>query len=288
MRSWSVLAAVATLVAAPTLASAASPVVVVAAENFYGDVARQIGGDNVRVTSILDNPDQDPHLFELSPSAARAIASARIVIANGLGYDPWMEKPLRAGRRADRRTIIVAELVGKKPGDNPHIWYNPATMLAAATALAEAMSAADPAHAPQYRGRLAHFAESLKPIDAKIANLRQRLAGTPVAATEPIFDSLFEALGLTSRNRPFQLAVMNNTEPSASAIAAFETDLKTRAVRLLVYNRQVSDLLARRMVALAKAASVPVLGATETEPPGKDYQSWILSELDAVDLALSE
>jgi zinc/manganese transport system substrate-binding protein len=286
MKAWSALA-VASLLAAAAPASA-SPLAIVAAENFYGDIAEQIGGSAVTVTSILANPDQDPHLFELSPSAARAIAGARIVIANGAGYDPWMEKLLGATRGTDRRSIVVAELVGKKPGDNPHIWYDPDVMLAAAKALARDLSAADPDHTADYRGRLTQFADSLRPIETKIAALRGRFAGTPVAATEPILGALFEALDLKVRGEAFQRAIMNDTEPSAADTAAFETDLKTHRIRLLVHNSQVSGPVVRRMVALARAERIPVLGVSETEPRGKDYQSWMLGVLDAIDLALSE
>ena len=286
MKAWSALA-VASLLAAAAPASA-GPLAVVAAENFYGDIAEQIGGSAVTVTSILANPDQDPHLFELSPSAARVIAGARIVIANGAGYDPWMEKLLRVTRGTDRRSIVVANLVGKKLGDNPHIWYDPGVMLAAAKALARDLSAADPDHAADYRGRLTQFADSLRPIETKIAALRGRFAGTPVAATEPILGALFEALDLKVRGEAFQRAIMNDTEPSAADTAAFETDLKTHWIRLLVHNSQVSGPVVRRMVALARAERIPVLGVSETEPRGKDYQSWMLGVLDAIDLALSE
>ena len=285
MKAWSALA-VASLLAAAAPASA-RPLAIVAAENFYGDIAEQIGGSAVTVTSILANPDQDPHLFELSPSAARAVAGARIVIANGAGYDPWMEKLLGATRGTDRRSIIVAELVGKKLGDNPHIWYDPSVMLAAGQALARDLSAADPDHAAEYRARLAQFTDSLQPIEMKIAALRRRFAGTPVAATEPILGALFEALDLKVKNAGFQRAIMNDTEPSATDTAAFESDLKTHRVRLLVHNSQVSGPVVRRMVALAQAEHIPVLGVTETEPRGKTYQAWMLGLLDAVDLALS-
>jgi zinc/manganese transport system substrate-binding protein len=273
--------------AAPAQAQTVShPVPVVAAENFYGDLASQIGGPDVQVTSILSNPDQDPHLFEASPSVARAIAVARIVVANGIDYDPWMTKLLDATRAADRRVVIVAALAGRTSGDNPHIWYDPATMLACARALSAALAAADPAHAQAYAARLARFEASVAPIQTRIAALRQRLAGTPVTATEPVFGYMFAALGMKVRNQAFQLAVMNNTEPSASDVAAFETDLKTHAVKLLVYNAQASDPIAAHMERIAKGAGVPVVGASETEPPGMTWQAWMLGELDAVDRAL--
>jgi zinc/manganese transport system substrate-binding protein len=277
-------AAMAVMSALP--AWAASPVTIVAAENFYGDVAKQIGGTNVKVSSILSNPDQDPHLFEASPSVARGISGARIVVYSGIDYDPWMEKLLSASKSADRKEIVVADLIGKKTGDNPHIWYDPATMLAFAQALTDALVADDPANKDGYEKRLASFQASIKPIGDKIATLKQRLAGTPVTATEPVFGYMFAALGMQVRNEPFQLAVMNSTEPSASDVAAFENDLKNHQVKLLVYNSQASDPLAERMQKLAKASKVPVVGANETEPPGKTYQAWMTGELDAVDKAL--
>jgi zinc/manganese transport system substrate-binding protein len=287
MKKLSALATFAVLLAAPALAQvAAQPVSVVAAENFYGDIAKQIGGPDVKVTSILSNPDQDPHLFEVSPSVGRDVSAARIVIYNGIDYDPWMEKLLGAARSTKRETIVVADLVGKKTGDNPHIWYDPATMAALAKTLSEALTADDPGHKAGYEQRLARFEESVKPIQAKAAGLRQRLAGTPVTATEPVFGYMFDALGLEVRNQSFQLAVMNNTEPSASDVAAFENDLKAHRVKLLIYNSQATDPVADRMVKIAKASNVPVVGATETEPAGKSYQGWMLSELDAVNQAL--
>ncbi len=267
-------------------AASAQPIPIVAAENFYGDVAKQVGGTHVAVTSILSNPDQDPHLFEASPSVARNLSAARIVIFNGIGYDPWVEKLLAAARSDNRQTIDVGALAGKVLGDNPHIWYDPATMLALAKALADGLATADPAHATEYARNLAAFQHSVEPITAKIAGMKARLAGMPATATEPVFGYMFGALGLAVRNMPFQLAVMNDTEPSASDVAAFETDLKTHQVKLLVYNSQASDPVAARMQALARLSHVPVVAATETEPPGKTYQAWILGELDAVDHAL--
>lgn len=286
MKKFFILLAFAVSFAGPNVARAADQIAIVAAENVYGDVAQQIGGAEVTVTSILHNPDQDPHLFEVSPSVARAVSGARIVVYNGIDYDPWMEKLLAAARSSSRDVIVVAKLMGKKSGDNPHIWYDLPTMQAFAKTLAGALANADPAHSADYQKRSAQFQQSLQPIEARIAALRARLAGTPVAATEPVFGYMLDALGMESRNRKFQLAVMNNTEPSASDLAAFERDLKDRRVKMLVYNSQASDPVAERMLTLAKKSHVAVVGATETQPPGKSYQAWMLSELDAVDRAL--
>jgi zinc/manganese transport system substrate-binding protein len=267
-------------------AAAAGPVTIVAAENFYGDIARQIGGDEAAVTSILVNPDQDPHAFEARASTARAIADAKLVIYNGIGYDPWALKLISASRRPERVVIEVARLVGRKSGDNPHVWYDPATMPRLARALAESLSRLDPEHRADFAGRLESFLASMRPLDDRIAALRAKLAGTAVTATEPVFGYMADALGLAMQNDRFQLAVMNGTEPSARDIAAFETGLRTHAVKVLIYNSQTSQKLAEHMRNLATEAGVPVIAVTETEPEGKTYQEWMLSQLDALDRAL--
>ena len=266
----------------------AAPVSIVAAENFYGDVAQQIGGSDVTVASILQSPDQDPHLFEASPSTARDIAAARILVQSGIGYDDWMAKLAQASNGGAARLLVVAPLAARKDGDNPHIWYDPKTMLAYAAVLTEKLAAADPAHAADFRARLAGFQASMHPVLEKIAALCAQYSGTPVTATEPVSGYLTDAVGLRNRNAAFQVAVMNDTEPSASDLAAFEQSLKTRAVKLLVYNSQATDQLADRMRTLARQSGVPVLPVTETEPKGMTYQAWMLDVLNKLQQALAQ
>ncbi|HEX7935116.1 MAG TPA: metal ABC transporter solute-binding protein [Paraburkholderia sp.] len=261
---------------------------VVAAENFYGDVVQQLGGDRVDVTSVLSNPDQDPHLFEASPKTARALQHASLVVYNGADYDPWMAKLLAASKGAKRTTIVAAELTGRKSGDNPHLWYDPATMPKVARAVNEALVAADPAHKSAYDANLAKFLASLKPVEAKVAELHGRYAGTPVTATEPVFGYMSDAVGLGMRNQRFQLAAMNDTEASAADIAAFERDLRERRVRVLIYNSQATEALTKRMLKLAQQSKVPTVSVTETEPAGNTYQTWMLTQLDALGAALAQ
>ena len=203
------------LAALTDVRAAGGKITVVAAENFYGDVAQQIGGDQVAVTSIVNNPDQDPHLFEAAPSVVREIAAAQLVIYNGADYDPWMERLLTVTPSPGRAVIVAADLMHKKAGDNPHLWYDPATMPAVANALAAALSAADPAHADHYRTGLRAFLASLQPLSDKIAEIRGKYAGATVAATEPVFGYMANELRLTLVDQRFQLSIMNNTEPSA-------------------------------------------------------------------------
>lgn len=275
------------LVAAAPAGAADGNIALVAAENFYGNVAQQIGGDRVSVTSILNSPDQDPHLFEVSPAVVRQIAAAQIVVYNGADYDPWMGQLLRVTPKPGRVVIIAADLVDRKAGDNPHIWYDPATMPAVARALAAALTAVDPAHKDDYAARLQTFLASLAPLNEKLAAIRGKYAGAAVTASEPVFGYMAAALRLKMRNERFQLAIMNDTEPSARDVAAFEQDLKTHNVRVLFYNKQASDKLVRHLVDLARASNIPVVGVTETCPPGMSYQDWMMRELDDTAKALA-
>ncbi len=289
MRSLPFLAAL--LVAVPlltgTAARAEDKPTIVAAENFYGDLARQIGGSNVTVTSILSSPDDDPHLFETSPSTARTIADAKIVIYNGADYDPWMDKLLSASTSKDRTTIIAADLIGKKSGDNPHLWYDPATLPAIAKALSADLAKRDPANAVHYEANLKAFQTSLEAIDKEIAEVKKTYAGTEVTATEPVFGYMAEALGLKMLNYDFQVALMNDAEPSATQVAAFENSLKDGSAKILFYNSQVTDEATTRLLDIAKQNKVTVIGVTETEPAGKTIQTWFGGQIDEVQKALA-
>ncbi|CAM5222358.1 Manganese ABC transporter substrate-binding lipoprotein [Castellaniella defragrans] len=280
--------AVAMLLVVPAQGLAAQdPVRIVAAENFYGDIAAQIGGSRVTVQNILNNPEQDPHLFEASPSIARALTHAQIVIYNGADYDPWMDKLLASAPAPQRHVVVASTLMRTRPGANPHLWYNPATMPAVATAIAQNLGTIDPEGKAFYQDNLARVSRSLEDLQHEIAALRARYAGTPVAATEPVVGYLSDALGFTMRNRAFQLAIMNDTEPSASQIQAFEDDLRTNQVKLLFYNRQEEDSFTKRVKRIAGEHHVPIVGVTETMPEGAHFQSWVAGQLSDIQAKLA-
>ena len=289
-RSFLQFAAFVALLASPVsqalAQSGTSPLNVVAAENFYGAIATQIGGSHVAVTNIISSPDQDPHSFEATPGQVRQVADAKVVIFNGGHYDEWMEKLLKASPRKDRITVNAAKVVNAKHGGNPHLWYAPATMPAVAKAITAAFTKADAAHASDYAANLDKTLADLERVTQRVGQLREKHKGKPVTATEPVFGLMAQALGLTMRNEKFQLALMNESEPSARDIAAFETDLKTGKVKVLIYNSQVSEKLSERLVKIAKDSKVPVVGVTETMPADKSFADWMLGQLDALDKAL--
>lgn len=271
----------AALALAPLAARADSPVTIVAAENFYGDLARQIGGDHVAVTSILSNPDDDPHLFETSASTAKAIAAAKIVVFNGADYDPWMGKLLSATHTKPTE-VVAADLVGAKSGDNPHLWYKPATFPAVAKALADDLKTLDPGHAADYAKNLEAFDASFAKATADVGPIKADHAGVVVTATEPVFGYMAQALGFKMLNEPFQIAIMNNAEPSPSQVIAFEKSLTDGEAKILFYNKQVTDKTTARLLDIAKAHKVIVVGVTETMPKGMTIQSWFSGQLDEI------
>lgn len=270
------------LVSAYTIAK---PIHIVTAENFYADIAKQIGGQHVQVESILSNPDENPHLFEASPRVAKALSHAQIAIYSGAGYDDWMPKLL--AEKTNLKPIDVANLVAREPGDNPHIWYDLHTMLTLALDLKYQLSQQDPAHHSTYQHNWQAFVKSIHPLLTRIDKIRHKYAGTPVTATEPVFGYMFAALGFKVRNLPFQMAVMNDTDPSISQVKHLEDDLIHQRVKFLLYNNQVSDPSTERLKNIALKHHVPIVGATETMPKGITYQQWITEELNAVQKVLS-
>lgn len=264
------LAALAAIVTAPL---SADPIKIVAAENFYGGVARQVVPE-AEVTSILSNPNQDPHEFQTDAATAAAVAQADVVIYSGIGYDDWMERLLASGGKPGRVAIKVADLIGAKGGDNPHIWYDPKTMPALAAKLGGVL---------KLPGSGAAFAETMKPLTDKIAQLSARAKGVKVTATEPVFGYMATALGMEMLNYDYQLATMNDTDPSFEQIAGFESSLRSKTAKILFYNDQVSDPSTEQMRSIATQSGVPVVGVSETQPTdAASYVDWMVSQLDEV------
>lgn len=276
---WQIISLISLLIFSSILS--AKTIKIVAAENFYGEIAKEIGGANVEVQSILTNPNQDPHLFSIDPSTARLISNADIVIYNGIGYDPWMEKLLASTKH--RKVIQVAQVVGKKTGENPHIWYDPQTMPVYAMALAKLLGKVDPEHQGFYSQQYALFAQKYQPLILQILELKHRFQGTSVIATEPVFNYMADAIGLKMLGQDFQLSVMNDVPPSASQTQDFQHNLESGTARVLIYNSQVSDPVTERMQAIAKKKNIPVLGVSEMQPPGKTYVQWMQEQLKKLD-----
>jgi len=263
-------------------AAQAEPVLhAVGIESQYADVMAQIGGQYVQVSAIETDPNTDPHEFEISPKVARALATADVVVENGLGYDAWAA-PMLAASQAQ---VISAQRVLALPDAtlNPHLWYNSKTMAVLAPVIAQAFAARDAAHAAYYQQNAKIFIASLKPWADAVAALRAQNTDAPVAVTEPVGDYLLQAAGLHIVT-PFTLeaSIMNGTDPAPQDVTAEEALLTQRKVKLFVYNQQVTDPLTQTFLGLAKQNNIPVVGVYETMPQGFTYQGWMLAETQAL------
>ncbi len=298
------LAALALLTAGPILAacstagSAADPgsagagkvVQVTAAENFWGSIASQLGGKHVHVTSIITNPNTDPHSYEPTAGDARAVARARLVIENGIGYDPWAARLLSAGN--DGQTVLnVGGVLGVPDGGNPHRWYNPSDVRQVISALTADYRRLDPADAAYFtRQRERYERSGLRQYYSLISSIRGKYAGTPVGASESIFAMLAPALGLRLITpATFLEAISEGGEVSAADKQTIDNQIKHHLIKVYVYNSQNVTPDVRAQLSEAKAERIPVATITETlAPPQDSYQAWQVRQLRGIEAALAK
>ena len=269
--------------------SAGQKLQVVAAENFWGSLMQQLGGIHVNVTSIVSDPNADPHEYESSAAAAREVANADIVIVNGAGYDDWALKLISANSNPNQTVLNVAQLLGKPNGTNPHLWYDPAYVNATVKQMYLDLVSKDPADAAYYSQQYVLMNASLAQVDARMTEIRQQFGGTKVAATESIFVYLANATGLDLVSPPaFMGAVSEGVDPSTQSVAEFESQLEGGNVSVLVYNEQTVTPLTSQMQRIAVQHNITVVGITETiQPPDVSFQTWMNAELIELQNALN-
>jgi len=271
-------------------ADSSTVITAIGAENEYANVLAQIGGRYVRVSSILDNPNTDPHTFEASPAVAQEVSGASLIVQNGVGYDSWISKMEAASPNPHRKVIVVQHVLGLPDNTpNPHLWYDPKTMPAVAKVMAADLSALVPAHKAYFQAQLAAFNRSLAPWLRAIAAFKAKYPGTMAATTEPVADYLLTAMGIRNLT-PFtcQSDIMNGVDPAPQDISLENSFLTQHKVKVFCYNQQVVDTLTTSIRQTALKASVPVVGVYETMPtPGYKYQSWMLAEVHAIEKAVA-
>jgi len=266
-------------------------IVALGAENEYANVIGQIGGRYVKARAIESNPNTDPHTFEASPSVAKEVSAAQVVVQNGIGYDTYMNSIEAASPSSSRKVIDVQTLLGlPNSTPNPHLWYREDTMPAVARALVTDLSAIQPSHRAYFQANATAFDNSLRPWYAAVAAFAKRYPKTPVATTEPVGDYMLQAAGTVNETPfPLQADIMNGVDPAPQAVT-FQNSLFSRhLVKVFVYNQQVTDTLTASFLADAQKYGIPVVGVYETMPtPGYDYQSWMLAEIDALQKAVAD
>ncbi|UWE10368.1 metal ABC transporter solute-binding protein, Zn/Mn family [Actinacidiphila bryophytorum] len=277
--------------AKPGTAGGGRTIQVVAAENFWGSIASQLGGGHVKVTSIINNPDADPHDYEPTAGDARTVAGAQYTIVNGIGYDSWADKLLAANPGAVRTDLKVGDLVGIKPGGNPHRWYSPGDVHRVVEQITADYKKLDPADAADFDKLKNTFeTQTLAPYNQLISGIKAKYAGTPVGASESIVSPLADGLGLKMLTPDsFLSAISEGTDPTAHDKVLIDQQIKGRQIKVYVYNSQNATPDVQQQVKEAKAEGIPVATVTETlTPAGASFQDWQVRQLQGIQQALAQ
>lgn len=270
---------------------ASTKINVVAAENFWGSIASQLGGDHVTVTSIITNPDTDPHDYDATPADGRTMAAAQFAIVNGIGYDPWAPKLLDSNANPNRTVLNVGQLVGIPDGGNPHRWYSPSNVHQVIEQIAADYAKIDPADASYFQQRKQTFENStLAQYNQLIATIKAKYAGTPIGASESIVSPLAQGLGLNLITpETFLDAISEGSDPTAADKATIDNQIATKQIKVYVYNSQNSTPDIQAQVNEAKAEGIPVTTVTETLAPANiSFQDWQVKELQGIEAALAQ
>ncbi|GHC46768.1 zinc ABC transporter substrate-binding protein [Streptomyces violaceochromogenes] len=273
--------------------SAPARVAVVASTNVWGDIARRIGGDRVDVTSVISDPDQDPHSYEADPQNQLALSKAKVVVENGGGYDDFVDRMLKSGHNDSAEVINAVEVSGKTAPEggelNEHVWYDFPTVAEVAGRISAALAKADPGDAGAFARNAAAFKAKLAPLEAQEARIKKAHGGEGVAITEPVPLYMTEASGLVNRTpAQFSEAIEEGDDVSPRVLQESLALFSGKKVKVLVYNEQTSGPQTEKAEAAAKAAGIPVVPVTETLPKGKDYLGWMTDNVDALASALSK
>jgi zinc/manganese transport system substrate-binding protein len=284
------VATLAAIVTASAASAAGAPVRVVAAENFWGNVASQIGGRDVQVTSLITDPNADPHLFETNAQDAATLAQAQVVIENGAGYDTWMSSLLGADGGQPRIVTAASVLHVGGSDPNPHLWYDIPRVPTVAAAIATALKKAAPQDAATFAKNLSTFDASLAPLKQTIATIKQHFHNAPVAYTERVPGYLLADANLDVKTPPgFARAIEDGVDPGAADTVAMRELVTKHDINVLLYNVQTVTPVTTQMRALAKQHDIPVVGVSETLPAGTPtYQQWQQSQLNDLLRALQE
>jgi zinc/manganese transport system substrate-binding protein len=268
---------------------AGSKLAVVATINAWGSIAAQLGGDRVQETSMITNPDTDPHSYEPSAADARSVADAKIVVENGIGYDAWADKMIASDPNPQRTVVNVGDTVGVAAGGNPHQWYAPDSVTKVANAITAAYKKADPNDSGYFDQQHQQFLnQGLSNYRSLITSIKAKYAGTPVGASESIFSPLSDALGLNLITPPeFLKAISEGTDPSPADKATIDKQIATKAIKVYVLNRQNSNPDVQAQVDAANKRGIPVTTVTETlSPANASFQDWQSTQLSGVADAL--
>jgi zinc/manganese transport system substrate-binding protein len=263
----------------------------VASTNAWGSILSQLGGTRVHTTSIITSPDTDPHDYEPTPADGRTIATAKLFVENGIGYDTWADKAVQASPDSSREVIDVGQVTGTPTDGNPHRWYSPSDVETVADAITTGLKKIDPADAGYFDTQRQSFENTgLARYHQLISDIKAKYAGVPVGASESIFAPLSDALGLDLVTPPsFLKAISEGTDPSAADKRAIDEQNSQKTIKVYVFNSQNATPDVSAQVAAARKQGIPVAAVTETlSPVGASFQDWQSAQLQVLETALAQ
>lgn len=257
-------------------------ITIVASTDFYAEIAKTVVGEHGTATAIIKDANVSPEDYEPTTTVAKKVSGADIVLANGLGYDAWLNKLAKTSKNT--KLIRVGEdVLNKKTGVNPHLWNDPETMSKTANYLATELGKKDPKNRDYYKKNAKKYVASLKPVNDLITKISKKADGQTVAQTEPVFEYMLDALGYKIMDTDFSEAIEEGNDPSPATLAALKSAITNHKIAFFVNNTQTSSSTVSNLIDLAKKNDIPVVNVTETIPNGENYVSWKLKELKAIE-----
>lgn len=268
--------------AAPTTKHADNQIHVVATLGFYGEAAKAILGDRGQVTTVINSPSIDAESYEPDVKTAKKVAKADVVIANGLGYDSWMDRVVAANDDAQTKKLTIGALMGKKTGDNPHLWTDPTTMVKVTRHLVTQFSKLEPSHAAEFKRRGTAYEKQLAVLPQLAKQLAKHSDQQKVAVSEPVFDLALSAMGYRISDGHFAQSIEEDSDPTPADITKLQNQIKQRKIAFFVENTQNTSKNVTAMVNLAKKYDIPIVKVTETMPVNQSYRTWMLKQYQQV------
>lgn len=260
-----------------------SKIKVVAVENVYGDIVKQIGKDRLDVYSILSNPNLDPHEYESTFNDTNQIKTSKLVIENGIGYDTFVDKILTSINETNIKVINLGSEEGLSDSDNPHLWYNISYVKDLALNIKNNLSLIDPSNKDYYTANYNEFINSIySTLNLQCYAIQDKYNGVKFISTERVADYLLQSCGLTAIKNDFQKSIEDGNDPSVDSIQKFKDALTNHTAKLLIYNDQTISNTTEEIKKLAKDNNVPIIGVSESMPLDKNYQGWMSDELNDI------
>ncbi len=283
-----VVAGISAVLSSNNANASTSKIRVVAAENFWGSLISQIGGDYVEVTCIVSDPNADPHEYESTTSDAKEFATANYIIINGAGYDSWAENLISSGTSSGCVVLNVGALIGIYEGDNPHFWYSPGYVNLAVKEMKDDLTTMNPGHSEYFGRQYANLTASLQEYQNICAEIAEKYNGTEVAGSAEVVEYIADAANLSLvTSTDFMEAICEGYNPSVQSIVEFQEQLESGNVKVLIYSSQTETPITENMRTLAIEEGIPIVTVTHTMPSGMTFQEWMISEYDSLEAALS-